>query len=190
MEYIVRKALKSDSHNIAHTLAYSFVKTLSILTKDMSCIARIFENGVETDRFYVAEQDNEIIGVVACTSCKTGRALNATKSDCIKHLGCIRGIIAYRFICSDLMRTLSSPQTTGNIDVVGVLQKARDKGVAKEMLRTIIQNNPQYDTFVLEADSTNISAIKSYTGVGFTEYKRERVAKFIKRYRIFMKYTV
>ena len=189
MDYAVRKARESDKYNIAKTLAHSFEKTLSILTKDVECIARIFDNGVSTDRFYIAEQNDEIIGVVACTDCKTGRALKATKSDCIKHLGFIRGIIAFKFICADLMRLLSYPETTSYIDVVGVLKKARGKGVAKEMLKTMIENNPQYDKFVLEADSKNASAIKSYTDIGFAEFKREQVVPFVRRYRIFMRYT-
>ena len=190
MDYVVRKARESDSCNIAKTLAHSFEKNLSILTKDIECIARIFDNGVNTDCFYIAEQNDEIIGVVAYTDCKTGRALKATKSDCIKHLGFIRGIIAFKFICSDLMRPLSYPETTGYIDVVGVLKKARGRGVAKELLKAMIENNPQYDKFVLEVDSKNASAVKSYTDLGFVEFKHEQVVPFIRRYRIFMRYTV
>jgi Acetyltransferases len=190
MDYVVRKACENDSYGIAKTLAYSFEKNLSILTKDIECIARIFDNGVNTDRFYVAEQNGELIGVAACTDCETGRALKATKSDCVKHLGFIRGIIAFRFICSDLMRPLPYPETTSYIDVVGVLQQARGKGVAKKMLKTMIENNPQYNEFVLEADSKNTSAIKSYTDFGFVEFKREQFLIFVKRYRVFMRYTV
>ena len=189
MDYIVRKARESDNYSIVRTLAHSFEKPLSILTKDIECIARIFDKGVETDRFYVAEQNDEIIGVVACTDCKVGRALKATKSDCIKQLGFIRGIIAFKLICSDLMRSLSYPETTSYIDVVGVLQQSRGKGVAKEMLKKMIENNPQYDEFILEADSKNASAIKSYTDFGFIEFKREQVVPFVRRYRIFMRYT-
>ena len=190
MDYIVRKAHESDNYHIARALAHSFEKNISILTKDIECIARIFANGVETDCFYVAEQNEEIIGVIAYTDCKTGRALRATKSDCIKHLGFIRGVIAFKFICSDLMRPQSYPETTSYIDIIGVLQQARGKGVAKEMLRTMIESNPQYDAFVLEADSKNAPAIKSYTDFGFVEFKREQVVMFVKRYRLFMKYTV
>ena len=88
------------------------------------------------------------------------------------------------------MRPLSYPETTSYIDVVGVLQQARGKGVAKKMLKTMIENNPQYNEFVLEADSKNASAIKSYTDFGFVEFNREQFLVFVKRYRVFMKYTV
>ena len=74
--------------------------------------------------------------------------------------------------------------------ILGVLQKARGKGVAKELLKEIINYNPQYNEFILDVDSINASAIKSYTDFGFTEFKRIPVVKFLKRSKIFMKYTV
>lgn len=188
MDYIVRKARESDNLNIAKTLAYSFEKSLSIVTKDMERIIKVFENGVATDRFHVAEQNEKIIGAIACVDC-TGRALKVTKDDCIKYLGLFRGRIAFKVISSNLMRPHIYPVTTGYIDVVGVLQQARGKGVAKEMLRKVIESNSEYNEFILDVDSINLSAIKSYTDFGFVEFKREPIFKFLKRSKIFMKYT-
>ena len=190
MDYTVRKACESDRLSIVKTLAYSFEKVLSPLSKDMERFVSIFERGVETERFYVAEQNDELIGIIACTDCKTGRALKATKKDCIKHLGLIRGNVAYKFLWSDLMRPLTYPETTGHIDVVGVLQHARGKGVAKAMLEAIVKNHPQYTDFILEVESTNAPAVKRYSSFGFVEFKRERPVKFIKRYSVLMRYTV
>jgi len=189
MEYVIRKARESDSSKIARTLAYSFEKGLSPLTKDMERIARVFENGIATDCFYIAEQDDEMIGAAAFSDF-TGRALKSTKSECKEHLGFIRGSLAYRILCSELMRPHSYPENTAYIDVVGVLEKARGKGVAKEMLRAIIKNNSKYDEFILEADSVNSSAIKCYTDLGFVEFKRVPIIKFFKRSRVYMKYKV
>jgi len=188
VDYIVRKANDSDNINIAMTLAFSFEKTLSPLTKDMECMAKIFENGVDTSRFYVAEQDGEFIGVAACAD-RTGRALRSTKAECKKHLGYIRGTITYRVLCSELMKPFDYPAATANIDVVGVLSKARGKGVAKQLIQALIKNHPQYTEFILDVASNNPSAIKSYTDIGFVEFKRENV-KFTKIRKIFMKYTV
>jgi len=189
MDYIVRKARESDNSNIAQTLVHSFEKVLSALTKNMAAMAKVFEKGIVIERFYVAEQNEKIIGIIACADC-TGRALRATKDDCKKHLGLIRGMIVFRVFRSELMRPHSYPATTGCIDVLGVLPQARGKGVAKEMLKTIIENNPQYTEFVLDVDSINTSAIKSYTDFGFIEFKRVPIVKFLKRSKIFMKYTV
>ena len=63
MDYVVRKAHEGDNLNIAKTLTYSFEKVLSVLTKDMERIANAFGNGIVTERFYVAEQDGEIIDI-------------------------------------------------------------------------------------------------------------------------------
>ena len=60
MDYIIRKARESDNKNISITTAYSFEKILSVFTKDMERLAKVFENGIATGRFYVAEQDEKI----------------------------------------------------------------------------------------------------------------------------------
>ena len=189
MDYIVRKACESDNLNIAKTIAYSFEKVLSVFTKDMERMAKVFENGIAADRFYIAEQNSEIIGIIACGDC-TGRALKATTDDCKKHLGPIKGPIAFRVIRSELMRPHLYPATTGFIDILGVLPQARGKGIAKELLKEIINNNSKYNEFILDVDSINTSAIKSYTKFGFVEFKRERLLKIFKRSKVFMKYTV
>ena len=189
MDYIIRKARESDNLNIARTLVHSFEKVISVLTKDMEGAAKIFENGIATDRFYVAEQNDKIIGAIACGDC-TGRVIGITKEDCKKYLGLIRGTVAFKLLSLNLMRPLSYPVTTGYIEVVGVLKQARGQGVAKKMLQEVIKNNTKYNEFILEVDSINPSAIKSYTDSGFVEFKRVPVVKFFKRSRIFMKYEV
>jgi len=188
MDYVVRKARESDNLNIAKTIAFSFEKIFSVFTKDMERMAKVFENGIAADRFYVAEQNEKIIGIVACGD-STGRVLKSTKDECKKHLGLIRGLLAFKIIRSELMRPHTYPATTGYIDVIGVLQQARGKGVAKELLKAIVDNS-KYNELVLDVDSDNTQAIKSYTDFGFVEYKRVSVVKFFKRSRIFMKYAV
>ena len=190
-EYIVRKANDSDSRNIAKTIAYSFEKDFSSLVKDMECMAKIPENGIITDRFFVAEWNGEIIGVIACTDC-SGRAVNINKNDFKKHLGFIRGIIGYKVFYSELMRPLTYSATTGNIEFVGVLQSARGKGVAKKMLKEIIESNPMYSEFVLDVTDTNNSAQKCYTDFGFVEFDRVPVSYARQKgfnSKIYMKYT-
>jgi len=189
MDYVVRKARKGDNLNIARTIAYSFEKTFSVFTKDMERMAKVFENGVAVDRFYVAEHNEEIIGIVACGDC-TGRALGTTKDECKKYLGLFRGQMAFRVIRSELMLPHNYPATTGYIDVIGVLQQARGKGVASELLKELVKNNPQYNEFVLDVESVNTSAIKIYANFGFVEFKHVPFTKIFKRSRIFMKYTL
>ena len=189
MDYIVRKAAANDNFNIAKTVTYSFEKIFRIFTRDMGRMAKVFESGVVTSRFYVAEQDGKMIGAVACGDC-TQRVFNVRKSDCIKYLGAIRGRLAFRVIRAELLRPHPYAATTGYIDVIGVLPQARGKGVAKKLLSELIANNPKYTEFILDVDSINASAIKSYTSFGFVEYKRVTPMKFINRGKVFMRYKV
>jgi len=189
MDYIVRKARESDKLDIAKTIADSFEKSFRIVARDTDRVAGILENGIAADRFYVAERDGKIIGIAAYADC-TGRAMNPTKDDCQKHFGRARGLIIFKLFCFNLLRPLTYPATTGYIDIVGVVKEARGKGVAKELLREIIRNNSQYNEFVLDTDSINASAIKSYTDFGFVEIERVPIVKFVKRSKVVMKYIV
>jgi len=189
-DYIVRKANGGDSLNIAKTIAYSFEKDFSGLVKDMECMVKVFANSIITERFFVAEQNGEIIGVIACTDC-CGRAVNINKNDFKKHLGFIRGLIGYSVFYSELMRPLTYSATTGNIEFVGVLQSARGRGVAKKMLKEIIENNPVYSEFVLYVTDTNRSAQKCYADFGFVEFDRVPVSYAKQKgfnSKIYMKY--
>ncbi|MCL2223381.1 MAG: GNAT family N-acetyltransferase [Defluviitaleaceae bacterium] len=184
----VRKARAGEEGKISRAIADSFAKIFATFTKDMGRMAKVFENGVAIERFCVAEQDGELIGIVAC-GCRAGRVLKSTKEECVANLGAVRGRIAFRVIRSELMRPHEYPANVGYIDVLGVLPQARGKGVAKELLNAVVQNFPQYTEFILDVDSANAPAIKSYTDFGFVEYKRVNTLPFINRGKIFMRYT-
>jgi ribosomal protein S18 acetylase RimI-like enzyme len=188
MDYIVRKATEDDRAEIASAIAVSFEKIMGIFSKDMTRIAKVFENGVVIERFFVAECDGKIIGIAACGDC-TQRVLSATKEDCVNNIGKIKGALMHKVIRSELMRPHPYPPKTGYIDVAGVLPEARGKGVVKELLRVLTETSTQYDEFILDVESVNESAMKAYTNFGFVEYKRERVLKIFKRARVFMRYT-
>jgi ribosomal protein S18 acetylase RimI-like enzyme len=171
MEYKIRKANEDDKHQIAQTIAHSFEEEFSNLSKDIECIAKIFENVLDIARFIVAEQDGKIIGVTGYADC-TGRAISPIKKDCRKHLGFFRGSIVYMVFYDEFVKPLTFPPSTGIIDVVGVLEEARGRGIAKAMLEKTVKNNPQYSEFVLNLKDNNISAFKAYEKFGFREYER------------------
>lgn len=189
MDYIVRKANESDRANIAKAIALSFEKVFAVFTKDMTRMAKVFEGGIIIERYFVAEQHGEIIGIVAVGDC-VSRVNSSTKEECVKNLGRIRGALAFKVINKEMMRPHEYPGTTGYIDIVGVVPKARGKGVAHELIREIVKNNTQYGEFILDVDSANTPAVKSYEKFGFVEYERKRPLKILKRGRAFMRYTV
>ena len=186
VDYIIRKALESDRQGIAKTVAYSFEKEISALSKDLDRIARTIENAVEPDRFYVALIGEDIVGVIAYADCY-GRAFTLSKKDFKKQLGFIRGSLGYAILYPQLTRPHQYLPTTGVIDVVGVLSHARGKGIAKKMLKTVVENNPQYNEFIIDTASDNHEALKCYQKFGFSEFKRVSI-KFSKRGKVFLRY--
>ena len=72
MGYHIRKATESDKSKIARTFAYSFEGDFSGFKKGtMDSVANAFEPGVNAECFLVAEQDNEIVGIISCVDCTT-----------------------------------------------------------------------------------------------------------------------
>ena len=187
MDYTIRKAVESDRQGIATTVAYSFEKEISALSKDSHRIAKAIENAIEIGRFFVAVQDEEIIGVIAGADCN-GRAFNLNRGDFTKHLGFFRGSVGYFILHPQLTRPHKYPQTTMVIDVVGVLNHARGKGVAKNMLKAIIESSHQYNEFIIDTASDNQEALKCYTNFGFVEYRRVAIM-FSKRGKVYLKYS-
>lgn len=173
MEYSIRKAEKSEKPQIARTIAYSFEKDFSGMAKDkdMASVAKVLENGVDTNRFLVAEQGGKIVGVTGCDDC-TGKALSVSKKDCRKHLGFFRGFIAFKVFAEEFMKPFTYPETTGCVAVVGVLEEARGQGIAKAMLKETVAHNPQYFEFILNVTDVNATAIKLYEKFGFIEFER------------------
>ena len=191
MEYRIRKAESGDRHQIARTIAYSFEKDFSGIAKDMERFAKVLESGVDVNRFIVAEQDDKMVGIIACADC-AGRVVTPSRKDCRKHLGFIRGSIAFMVLKEEFLQPLTYPPTTGCIDIVGVLKESRGKGIAKALLKEAIDMNPKYTEFVLNVTDINTSAIKLYEGFGFVEYERVpyRFAKQAGfKAKIYMKYT-
>lgn len=169
--YTIRKAKESDKSQIAHVIAYSFEKDFSGFANDMSLIAKVFEKGIDFNRFLVAEQDNKIVGVAGCADC-TGRALSINKKDCRKYLGFIRGSIAFMVFKEEFMLPLLYPVNIGNCDIIGVLKEARNQGIGKALLEKMIEYNSDYSEFIINVIDINKTAIKIYENFGFKEFER------------------
>jgi len=191
MNYEIRRAVESDKLNIARTIAYSFEKDFSGFAKDMERLAKAFENGIDAARFIVAEQDGELVGVLGYADCE-GRPISLTKKDCRKNLGIFKGFIAHMVLVEEFMLPLNCSAGTGCIDVVGVLEKARGQGIAKDLLKEAAGYNPLHTELVLNVTEINGTAMKLYEKFGFVEYKRVPY-KFAKsagfKEKVHMRYT-
>jgi ribosomal protein S18 acetylase RimI-like enzyme len=182
--------LEADKSRIAGIIAFGFKNIFSVLINDMEKVAKALENGIDFNRFFVAEIDREIIGVIACTDCD-GRAVAVDKAAYKKYLGFIRGLIAINIFTEEFMKPLKYPKTTGYIEFVAVAEKARRKGVASKMLRAVIDNT-NYTDYMLDVIDVNNGAQECYKNFGFKEIERVK-----EKYggqkgfnaRIYMKYS-
>lgn len=166
----IRKAKETDRNNIALCIAEGFEKDFSILCKDNQKVANAIASGLNMERFYVADTEGNIVGVLAISDCN-GRSAKAEKSSLKKHFGFFKGIIAAFVLKEEFEKQLEYPITTGYIEFVTVRKKHRKQGIAATMLRESMPLT-NYRDFVLDVTDINNNAIKCYTNIGFEEFKR------------------
>ena len=166
----IRKAKETDRNSVALCIAEGFEKDFSILCKDNQKVADAIANGLDIERFYVAETSGDVAGVVAISDCN-GRAAKADKASLKKHFGFIKGIIGAIVLKEEFETLLDYPETTGYIEFVAVRKNYREQGIATTMLLESMKLT-NYQDFVLDVTDVNTNAIKCYTKIGFEEFKR------------------
>lgn len=185
----IRKAKETDRNNAALCIAEGFEKDFSVLCKDNQKVADAIAAGLNMERFYVAEIQGEIAGVLAISDCN-GRAARVDKVSLRKHFGFLKGFIGALVLKEEFEGQLEYPAATGYVEFVAVRKKYRRQGIATTMLReSMLLTN--YQDFVLDVTDINHNAIKCYTTIGFEEFKRipEKHGKQKGFYeKIFMRY--
>lgn len=170
MEIIIRKAKDVDCTGIALCIAEAFEKDFSILCKDTITTAKAIRSGIIIDKFYVAELNNEIVGVLAISNCN-GRAVITDSSSYKRYFGFIKGVIAKIVLKEEFESELDYPITTGYIEFVSVKKDYRRKGIATTLIKESLKLS-NYNDYVLDVTDINTSAISCYNNLGFEEFKR------------------
>lgn len=166
----IRNAKEKDRNNVALCIAEGFEKDFSVLCKDNQKVANAIATGLNIKRFYVADINGDIAGVIAISDCN-GRAARVNNKSLIKHLGFFKGTIGALVLKEEFEGQLYYPITTGYIEFVALRKKYRKQGIATTMLKeSMLLTN--YQDFVLDVTDINNNAIKCYTNIGFEEFKR------------------
>mgnify|MGYP003585205058 CR=1 FL=1 len=153
----------------------SFAADFVAFSKDPEKLADAFEHMLLLDRFYVAFVDGVPAGLASLT--QGDETLFAPRwPEIRRHLGLVRGLLAYTVIRSWFMRPTDDARAgRGEIGFVATEPAYQGRGVATVLLRRLV-SLPGYDEFVLEdIKDTNSAALHVYQKVGFTLYKRRKV---------------
>lgn len=160
---------------ISEIFAEGFTQWLEFFSKDPKKIAAAFAHMFNLEQFYVAVSDRQVVGMAACTDCKS-LSVKLDKSELRKHLGFFKGSMAGIFLKKEFESSFANPLPgTGSIEFVGTAAEFRGQGVASSLIRYILEHTP-YQTFLIEeVADTNVPAMKLYTKLGFVEYKHKPI---------------
>ena len=170
MNINIRQANENDRSDIALCIAEGFKKDFDALCKNTQTTAAAISSGLQVSKFYVAESENEVVGVVAISDCN-GRAAATDLVSYKKHFGFIKGIIAYLVLKEEFESSLDAPPTTGYIEFVAVRNIYQRKGIATSILKESMRQS-SYEDYVLDVTDVNTAAISCYSALGFKEFKR------------------
>ena len=170
MNINIRQATENDRSDIALCIAEGFKKGFDVLCKNTHTVAAAISTGLQISKFYVAESENEVVGVVAISDCN-GRAATTDIASYKENFGFIKGNIANLVLREEFESPLDYPPTTGYIEFVAVRNSHQRKGIATSMLKeSMIQSS--YEDYVLDVTDINTAAIRCYSALGFKEFKR------------------
>ncbi|MGX9787331.1 N-acetyltransferase family protein [Mycobacterium sp. MMS18-G62] len=168
----VRPAIERDRDGIATVIAQAYRREFSTLSRSVRKIAAALADGIEVQRFFVADRGGDVIGAIACTD-HAGRAMRIRAEDWRRHLGLVRGTLAARILAPPFMSRLDYPAGTGYIEFVAVAERARRQGVATKLVEGVIRQTGHVE-YVLEVTDVNTSARDCYRKIGFVDFKSEK----------------
>ena len=172
MNINIRQATENDRSDIALCIAEGFKKDFDVLCKNKHTVSTAINTGIQISKFYVAEFENEIVGVVAISDC-SGRAVATDIASYKENFGFIKGSIANFVLKEEFESPLDYPPTTGYIEFVAVRNTYQRNGIATSMLKeSMLQSS--YEDYVLDVTDVNTAAIRCYSALGFKEFKRVR----------------
>lgn len=155
---------------VAEIFVDAYYQELAPLEKNKDKLIRAFGHAFQEEVFFVALEEDQPIGILACSH-DAQRALRLEASHLRKHLGFIKGSLAYSFMKKDFHKALSYPPGTGYIECVGTKKEARGKGAATQLMAHLLNTLP-YESYVLEVIDTNQTARGLYEKLGFVEVER------------------
>ena len=178
--------------NMSEGFVEGFYAWLKFFSKNPTKLAKAFEHMFNTDVFYVAVIEDNIVGMVACVG-KEEKCVKLQKAELKKHLGITMGTITYNFLKKEFEDKIYPFELIENIAMVEfVVTSSRHRGqsVAGTVMKHIFSST-DYKEYVLEVADTNVNALKAYNKNGYKEFMRVKQKHGKKAgfdYLLYMKY--
>ncbi|GGB58135.1 hypothetical protein GCM10011409_39540 [Lentibacillus populi] len=150
-----------------------FYQWLNYFSKGKAKLYKTFAHMFNTEVFYTAVVDDNIVAIAACTT-NNLPSVRLKYSEFRKHLGLFMGSIAYVILKKEFEKKQYPFPISGKmgaIEFVATSINCRGQGVATELLKSIMDSTSYYE-YVLEVADTNTNAIKLYEKLGFAEFMR------------------
>ncbi|WP_244169912.1 MULTISPECIES: GNAT family N-acetyltransferase [Listeria] len=170
-----------------------FYQWLKFFSKDKKKLAKAFSHAFQLDVFHLAIIDQEIAGMTALND-GSKPTLILDKKELRKHLGFIRGSIAFKVLkyeFEEKQYPFPSEVGLGYIEFVATSENYRHMGVASTLIQSLLET-ARFTSYALEVADTNSHAVMLYQKLGFKEFMRVEM-KHKKRsgvnYLIYMKRT-
>ncbi len=170
---LAKKYDNAQRIKISEVFVEGFYQWLKFFSKDKAKLAHAFEHMFNLSVFYVAVIDDEVAGIAACAD-ESSSSIRLEKAESKKHLGLIKGSIAFRILkreLEDKQYPFTIEKGMGMIEFVATSAKHRGKGVATAILNNIFDYTA-YSVFALEVADTNENAVRLYEKLGFAEFMR------------------
>ena len=171
---IVKRAAELDrdvSKEISDIFVAGFYQWLQFFSKDEARLSKAFAHIYNPEVFYVALSGDKIAGITACTDGQVPSVI-LDKKELRKHLGFIRGNIAYAVLKREFETKkypFDIPAGMGMIEFVAISPDYRRQGVAEGIIRYIWAETA-YEEYALEVADTNEKAVRLYHKLGFKEF--------------------
>jgi ribosomal protein S18 acetylase RimI-like enzyme len=171
MDYI--KATNEMKPQISRVFVDGFYQWLHYFSKDKAKLTRALAHMFNTDCFFVAIENGDVIAITACAA-KGQQCVRLKRRVFIKHLGFIRGNIAYAMLHKEFevkSYPITISENTGAIEFVAVASEHRGKGVAANLIQNIFSVT-DFREYILEVADTNTAAVNLYKRLGFSDVLR------------------
>jgi len=151
--------------------AASFYEPLAFLSSEIEKIADTLEHAFIHNHFCAGLLEGNVVGIVACST-REERSHRFNRMELVRHLGPLRGTLAYMQLRKVYEKPLQLQPHQCCIEWVATDSAYRGKGISRRIQQYLLEELP-YEEFVLQVMNTNYSAIRLYEKLGFTIYDRK-----------------